>query len=30
MEDFATRKSSNEHEFFAAITSLNKIREGRI
>ena len=30
MEDFATRKSSNEHKFFAAITSLNKIGEGRI
>jgi len=25
-----TRKSSNEHEFFVAITSLNKIGEGRI
>jgi len=25
-----TRKSSNEHAFFVAITSLNKIGEGRI
>ena len=30
MEDFATRKSSNEHEFFVAVTSLNKIGEERI
>ena len=30
MKDFAIRKSSNEHGFFAAVTSLNKIDEGRI
>ena len=30
MEDFATRKSSNEHEFSVTVTSLNKIGEGRI
>ena len=30
MEDFATRKSSNEHGFFAVVTSLNKICEWRI
>ena len=30
MEDFITKKSSNEHGFFAAVTSLNKIGEGRI
>jgi len=30
MEDFATRKSSNEHGFFIVVTSLNKINEGRI
>ena len=30
IEDFTTRESSNEHEFFVAVTSLNKIGEGRI
>ena len=30
MEDFATRKSSNEHGFFVAVTYLNKIGEERI
>jgi len=30
MEDFATRKSSNEHGFFVVVTSLIKIGEGRI
>ena len=30
MGSSATRKSSNEHEFFVAVTSLNKIGEGRI
>ena len=30
MEDFATRKSSNEHGFFVTITSLNKIGEEMI
>ena len=30
MEDFTTRKSSNEHRFFVAVTSLKKIGEGRI
>jgi len=30
MEDFATRKSSNEHGYFVAISSLNKIGEGGI
>ena len=30
MEDFATRKSSNEHEFFVTVTYLNKIGEERI
>ena len=30
MEDFAIRKSSNEHGFFVAVTYLNKIGEGRI
>ena len=30
MKDFATRKSSNEHGFFVAITFLNKIGEERI
>ena len=30
MENFATRKSSNEHGFFAVVTSLNKICEWRI
>jgi len=30
MGSSATRKSSNEHEFFVAVTFLNKIGEGRI
>jgi len=30
MEDFATRKSSNEYGFFAAVTYLNKIGKERI
>ena len=30
MEDFATRKASNEHGFFVVVTSLNKIGKGRI
>ena len=30
MEDVATRKSSNEYEFFVVVTFLNKIGEGRI
>ena len=30
MDEFATRKSSNEHGFFINFTSLNKIGEGRI
>jgi len=30
MDYFATTKSSNEHEFFITVTSLNKIGEGRI
>jgi len=30
MEDFIIKKSSNEHGFFVAVTSLNKIGEGRI
>ena len=30
MKDVAPRKSSNEHEFFVAVTSLIKINEGRI
>ena len=30
MKDFATRKSSNEYGFFAVVTSMNKIGEGRI
>jgi len=30
MGSFATRKSSNEHGFFIAVTYLNKIGEGRI
>jgi len=30
IEDFATGKSSNEHEFFVAVISLKKISEERI
>ena len=30
MEDFVTRKSSNEHGFFVGVNSLNKIGERRI
>jgi len=30
IEDFATRKSSNEHEFFIAVTSLKTIGEESI
>ena len=30
MEDFTTRKSSNEYRFSVAVTSLNKIGEERI
>jgi len=30
MGSSAIRKSSNEHEFFVPVTSLNKIGEGRI
>ena len=30
MEDFVTRKSSNEHDFFIVVTSLNMIGEERI
>jgi len=30
MKDLAIRKSSNERRFFVAVTSLNKIGEGRI
>ena len=30
MEDFATRKSSNDHGFFVDVTSRGKIGEGRI
>jgi len=30
MKDLTTRKSSNEHRFFIAVTSSNKIGEGRI
>jgi len=30
MDNFATRKSSNEHGFFVTVTSLKKIGEGKI